>query len=196
MPAHSFSVTPGAVLPQDNGYLLLSALSKVFPFLHGRSDLQIAPLRGTRLKDSSRIRTDAHSILHIRGLTSEEANLISHSWVTIGGNFLGLGLATGVPIVPSDYLASRLVIFQNIVQEKEFQEELGRLLPGVFAATGRRRTLRITKKGCKPVVLMGYSVHLMGLADETSMRIQHEGIGKYTSMGCGVFHKKARTPEE
>lgn len=196
MPAYSFSVTPGAILPQDNGYLLLSALSKVFPFLHGRPDLQIAPLRGTRLKDNSRVRTDSHSILHIRGLTPEEANLISCSWITVGGNFLGFGSATDVPIVPSDYLASRLVIFRNLVQEKEFQEELGRLLPGIFAATGRRRTLRIAKEGCKPVVLMGYSVHLMGLADETSLQVQHEGLGKYTSMGCGVFHKKARTPEE
>jgi len=182
MPAYTFVLTPGVSLPQENGYLVLSALSRRLPFLHDQGGIQIAPVRGTRRRDHS-IRTDYKSRLHIRGITPEQAAQVSGTWVTALGGPLGILEYQEVPLRPSPYLASRLVIFEDIVDRDEFMQEMARVVPGAEIQIGRRRTLCLKGKR-----YLGYAVHLNGLTAEASVRVQREGIGKYTSMGCGVFY--------
>jgi len=56
--AYEFPVFPGAKLPQDNGYVLLAAMTQRFPWLHGNSTIQIAPLRGTWTKEPGQMTRD------------------------------------------------------------------------------------------------------------------------------------------
>jgi len=184
--AHEFDLTPGPLLPQDSGYMVLSALSRQHPFLHGNSKLQIAPVRGTRDRNPAMVRLDRHSVLHIRGLDAEQAAAISGSWFSANGAIVGLGAARERVLGPSPYLASRLVVLAEMVEQDAFIEAARRLadLPeGVRLELGRRRAIRV-----KGRAYLGHSVHLHGLDDATSLRLQANGIGKYTSMGCGVLY--------
>lgn len=191
MKAHEFKITASqGTLPQENGYLLLSGLSLKFPFLHGRSDLQVAPLRGTRTKDN-RVALDQSSVLHIRGLNKNEAVLMGDSWIMVENMILGLGRAKEKRLDPAPYLVSRLVVLPDQVKEDEFHKTLTSVLPEkVDIRLGRRRG--ITFKGR---TFLGYSVHLLGLDSETATKVQADGIGKFTSMGCGVFYPGRRAPQ-
>ena len=186
MIAYEFKLTSTGLLPQDNGYILLSALSRKFPFLHGKKDVQIAPLRGTRTRDSRHIQIDHKSILHIRGITADQAVEISDSWVMAQGSMIHVEKSRPKELSPSDYLASRLVVLKSAVSKADFKCELATMLPeGVDYHVGnRRRSIRV-----KGRFYLGFSVHLKGLTPEASMQIQAGGIGKFTSMGCGVFYK-------
>lgn len=192
MKAYEFNVTASqGTLPQDNGYLLLSALSLKFPFLHGRADLQVAPLRGTRTQDN-RVALDQHSVLHIRGLEKNEAILMGDSWIMVENMVLGLGRAKVRNLNPSPYLASRLVVLADHVKEEEFRKALTSTLgENVKVTLGKRRGIAL-----KGRTFLGYSVHLQGLDAETSTRIQKDGIGKFTSMGCGVFYPGRMRPPQ
>jgi len=184
MDAYEFPVRTGKV-PQDNGYALFSALCREVPPLHGRYDIQIAPLRGTRCDDDKNIRMDRGSILHIRGITAEEALKIQGCGrLFVGDQVLFLDPCRMRALVPSPLLVSRLTILPDMVGEMEFLATLGGLVPtGTQVRLGRKRAL--SYKGRK---YLGYSVVLTGLTSDDSLRIQERGIGKFTSQGCGVFY--------
>ena len=189
---HEFQLTPGARLPQDNGYILLGALSAKFPFLHGRKDIQIAPVRGTRNEDNS-IRLDGSSFLHIRGLNENEVKEISGSWIFLNGTVVGLGKVSPVRAIPHSKLVSRQVIFPIVKgdltsPEIQFETALKRNLPDTVSVEriGNRKMFHI-----KGIQMIGFPVVLTGLDSVTSLAIQQNGIGKHTSMGCGVFYPRA-----
>jgi CRISPR-associated protein Cas6 len=186
MPAYSFDLTEGVQLPQDSGYILLSSLSRRFPFLHANPDLQIAPVRGRRLSDSRFLQTDYSSKLHVRGITSEQAASISWAWMEIQDSplpYLCLSGAHEVSLHPSTYLVSRLVILPGIIEADAFQAEVAKHVPEAKVRLGRRRTLHL-----KGRTFIGYAVHLEDLSSAASCNVQEHGVGKYTSMGCGVFY--------
>jgi len=178
-----FDLSAGAVIPQDSGYLLLSALTDRFPFLHGRRSIQIAPIRGTRLRRPEFICTDHNSRLHIRGITTDQADQIQGSWVIVHTNVLGIGDYRELEMTGSTDLVSKLVILRDIVDAEEFKKTIEQFVPGAQITLGRRRALAL--KGRK---YLGYSVHLKGLSMDASLAVQNKGIGRFTSMGCGVFY--------
>ena len=192
MPAYDFPLSSGVRLPQDCGYVILAALSRTHPWLHGARSVQIAPVRGTRCEDPAYIRTDEHSILHIRGITEEQVESLSDSWVNAFSSFLGVGRGRARTLHPSTYLASRLVIPPSYPgpddenTRRTFSDWLRSFLtPEVQIRAGRYRALSL--KGRK---YLGFSVHLDGLPEDLSMRVQERGVGKHTSMGCGVFYSR------
>ena len=184
MPAYEFPVISGT-LPQDHGYPLFSALCAKFPSLHGRHDIQIAPVRGTRVDGGNNLRMDRGSVLHIRGLKAEEALAIQElGRLVVKGKVLFLGPVRTRTLEPYSLLVSRLVILQGAVTEPEFLMQLSEDIPeGVRVTLGRQRCLRY--KGKK---FLGFSVVLTGLSAEDSSRIQERGLGKFTSQCCGVFY--------
>ena len=118
MNAYEFHLFPGTVLPRDNGFEVLSALSRKFPWLHGRPDIQIAPIRGTRLADDhSQIRTDRNSVLHIRGLTPEQATDIGGNWIVLETRVLAIDTGSLVQLEPFTYLVSRCVVFPDVFDD-------------------------------------------------------------------------------
>lgn len=185
MVAYEFPIEGGAI-SQNHGYEMLSALSKVAPFIHGRSDVQIAPVGGFRL-NSGKIIPQGHSRLHIRGLTPEEAMSLAGKSITLEGTLLNLGGVTPRELIGTPRLASRIVLFNGIIDQVAFITELSKIVRGITLGkvkieVGRCRALKI-----QGVNLLGYSVELQGLSPEASLKIQGSGIGHGTSMGCGVF---------
>jgi CRISPR-associated protein Cas6 len=183
---HQLQLSPGSFFPEDGGYLILSGLSRQFPFIHGRKDIQIAPVRGTRTERKGWLKTDKSSVLHIRGLASGEVTQLSKGWFQVEGNLIGMGLAE--PVVPSypPTLASRLVVFdaENAVVSPEwFLNQLARVAPiGSAMTLGRQRSIYVKGRAFR-----GYGVHFHGLSPSASEWVQSNGIGRFTSMGCGVF---------
>ena len=181
--AYEFTLQSTGVLPQDNGYILLSALSRKFPFLHGRREIQIAPVRGTRTP-SNKIQLDRSSVLHIRGISEDEAKQISDSWVMVLGMPVCLGTYRVRHLGPSSYLVSKMVVLEDVIDEVIFQASIREMIgQGGSITLGKRRCARV-----KGQSRLGYVVHLNDLNPETSLRIQALGLGKHTSMGCGVFY--------
>lgn len=175
----------GGVIPRDHGYTVLSALSQSCPFLHGQRAIQIAPIRGTRGSNQNEIRLDAHSILHIRGITEAQAQQVGGSWMMVAGTVVGIGTGTLLTLNPSDHLVSHRVILRDTVDPDEFLSRVKHVINDsrVDVVLGRRSTLKF-KGQCK----IGYAVRLYGLPADLSLAIQEQGLGLCTSMGCGVFY--------
>lgn len=182
MPAFNFRLEGRAIMPQDNGYQILAALSRRLPHLHGNRLVQVAPVRGTRQRDH-RIRLDRSSILHIRVPDASLLDGLEGSWLALNGEVVGVGERHEVEIKPSTYLASRLVVFDGVFGREAFEDRLTKYLGEGTVKVGRSRAIKV-----KGISFKGFSVHLNGLSPETSLRIQREGLGKFTSMGCGVFY--------
>ena len=186
--SHEFSLS-GGTLPRDNGHVILSGLSVRFPWIHGRPDLQIAPVRGTWRDKGARIRLDRGSKLHIRGLSVEEARELSLRWFAVHGIAIMIGEVREVPVVPYPVLVSHRVILRDKVDRHEVLSALLPLIddPAVEVELGRRSTMRIHERQ-----FVGHVVTLREVSPETSRRIQNTGIGIGTSMGCGVFYPSRR----
>ncbi len=186
MEAHEYNLEPGAVLPRDCGYVMLSALSRQHPFLHGRADIQIAPIRGTRLYDNhAMMRTDLKSILHIRGLTEEEARKLERTWCRVGTSLVALGEMKTRTLTPSSFLTARSVVFADKLSPMEVMLEVTRRVasPNTRISVGRSQGLEMHGRHFK-----GFQIGLSELDEATSLRVQAEGVGRFTSMGCGVFY--------
>jgi len=175
----------GGQLPQDHGYLVLAGLTRRFPFLHGRKDVQIAPIRGTRTQERHpKLKLDAKSMLHIRGISEDEAKAMEWGWVRVGSQIMGWGQCTMRSLAPAARLVSRHVIFDGVFDEERFLETLFARVPKTAEVSlGRRRTLSV-----HDTHQIGWVVVLGNLSDEDSLAIQQSGIGRHTSMGCGVFY--------
>lgn len=184
MYAHEFPLTRG-VIPQDHGYLVLAGLSCPCPNLHGRHDIQIAPVRGTRTSTND-LRLDHNSVLHIRGISDDEADqLLDAGYFGIKDQVIYLPPRYRKRVLqPSGHLVSRVTLFRNCPQIEAFEEALAGVLPvGVTYTLGRQRAVRI-----KNMHWIGYRVTLTDLTPEQSLTIQSTGLGNGRSMGCGVFY--------
>lgn len=190
MPCFDFPVRSSHPLPEDCGYAIFSALSGLAPWLHANRAISIAPLRGQRV-NTSRIKLDRKSMLQIRGITAEQAALLTNRWVNVNGNTMTIGTPTIREIGPTDILASRLVVIRiesdEILDEPRFLKGLYTKLHNLGVAAEvtltKRRTLRM-KDRC----FIGYSVILSELSDEDSMTIQERSVGWGNRWGVGVFY--------
>jgi CRISPR-associated protein Cas6 len=187
MRSWEFSVQPGAKLKQDCGYTLLSALSRRFPWMHGKAGLQIAPLAGRRVDDDHKIETDARTVLHVRGISREEADRIAGSWCLVESVLLAFGEAREVLLTPHSRLISRLVLLEDVFDRDGFEHQVRAIVgqEGAQITTGHRRALEMKGRH-----FLGWSVTLRGLDASTSLHVLEHGIGRHRSMGCGVFGGK------
>lgn len=189
--AHEYRIS-GSAFDQDHGYALLSALTRIAPHIHGRHDIQIAPLRGTRSKDSKHLlHPDRNTWLHIRGMSDEEAAVLAHKSIVLDGSLLTINELRTRHYTPVERLASQRVIFtEKEIHPEAFREKLLSEIRRVTKSdvnptiqVGRTRALAI-KRGRK---LLGHSVELSDLDEATSIILQQKGIGRCTSMCSGVF---------
>lgn len=179
---YRFPLKKGAKLKEDNGYALLAGLTAIAPFLHGRESVQIAPIAGSRVSSGVLV-TDTRSKLQVRGITREEAELLQKKTFHVSGEEVETGLFQEVKFAFFPCLASRLVIFRDVFSKEQFIEKVKEAARSGDVELGRRRVLTLKNNS-----MIGFSVVLKGAKEEDSLRIQAEGIGKFTSMGCGVFH--------
>ena len=169
-----------------------SALSKPFPFLHGRHDLQIAPIRGIRTEEPQpKILLKGFFYLYLRGISNEEADtMLSHGEFTLNGVPVQICAYQKEKLIPSPKLSARVVLLDNAVDLITFNQDLKTLLPnGVTASIKRQRatTMKVMGDGTR-IVWKGYSVTLTGLTPEQSLAIQTTGLGHGKTLGCGVFY--------
>jgi len=193
-----FPLLASGPLPQNHGFTLLGALSDKHPFLHGRSDLQIAPVYGSRSEDSRTIFINSQSVLRVRGLTAEEEEIMQHSQIDLQGTTLQLGEPLKVPLVGVPNLAARLVVLAQVWDSdldkmvpftkdttvEQFMLTVARRVNDPQAGFQNQRKRSITIKGKNYI---GWSIRLSGLSPAKSIELQMRGLGKFTSMGCGYF---------
>ncbi|MGE3818122.1 MAG: type I-MYXAN CRISPR-associated protein Cas6/Cmx6 [Isosphaeraceae bacterium] len=190
----SFELREGRI-PLDYGYPLYAALSRRVPRLHEAGRVGIHPVRGVRLEprvltlvpgSRLRLRLPPEEVVHYLGLAG--------STVELDGFPMRIGIPRVEPLIPSVRLASRLVTIKGAedieafrATARRFLEEAGIAAEPVLAADAedggpQRRVFRI--KGRR---LVGFSLRVVGLTAEESIRLQEEGLGGRRRMGCGVF---------
>lgn len=197
MRSYEFGVS-GNGFPREHGYHLLAALSKPFPFLHGRNDLQILGIRGTRRHNKDTvIFLDRSSKLQIRGISPEEADAMVGTELAVDGYPIKIGSYREYRIKPSSLLVSSRVIFDMTdkkISHSSFGAVLTSLLPaGVKWDLNEDTTaLHIVKpgsdKGKTDFHLEGYTVRLADVPADFSVTLQEKGLGAHRSMGCGIFY--------
>jgi CRISPR-associated protein Cas6 len=190
----------GDAVPYDHGYALYAALCHEIPELHGAAWLRVHPIRGQQLV-SGAIRLRDHSTVSLRLPLARLGVVLGLSGRTIDirGERVLLRTPTIAKLEPSPGLDARTVVVkltkvplrsdQHIDKpafEQAFLAELQRqlnVLPASadIALTGRQQI----EVGGRRV--LGYSVRLLGLKAEDSIRIQRDGLGGKRRMGCGVF---------
>ena len=189
MKQYNFKLEPGPIIPENSGYVILAGLSRLFPFMHGQRHVQVAPVRGRRsYKHPNYVQLDGQSWLCIRGIDAAQAATMSGGVFDVRGESVTLRAPVEVELTPCSALVSRLVIFDGAVSPSLF-------LAALTAAAPPGSTIEVSRRRAFPIkgrMQIGYGVHLWGLTDEQSLFVQSRGIGRFTSMGCGVFGHATR----
>ncbi len=175
-----FPLLGRAKIDYDSGHAIFGGVCSLLPNIHGRG-VQIAPVRGTRTNNPAKIQIDHGSALCIRGLSPDEIAQLEGKFFQIRGDLVGIGKATLIEFEPAPSLVSQRVVFD--FAKGDFMTQLAAAVPaGASFRIGRRSA--ITYRGFKGA---GYVVSLDNLTPEQSLQVQGNGIGKFRSMGCGVF---------
>lgn len=184
----SFALAGGPV-PQDHGYALFGALAHALrEDLHGARWLAVHPILGVPRPDKTLALTRTRGALRIRVDGQHIAPIVSLAGQTLrlDGVELLLGTSQVFPLRPARTLAARLVTIKGFLEPEPFREALKRQLDALHVEgrveVGRRRTLRVATD-----TVVGYQVTLHDLGDESSLILQHAGLGGRQRMGCGIF---------
>jgi CRISPR-associated protein Cas6 len=190
----SFQVV-GDRIPLDYGYALFSALSRAVPSLHGDRRIGVHPIRGRRLEPRI-LRLVPASRLRIRLPTEDLVSYIglAGTQLDLDGFVLRIGIPRVETLVPAASLTSRLVTIKGMQELDTFGAAVRRQLTEIGVAAEpvlsgesnlggpARRVFRI-----KDSRLVGFSLRVIGLTAEESIRLQERGLGGRRRMGCGVF---------
>ena len=189
----------GELIPTDHAYLLYSALTRCVRSFHDETaHVRFSPINGDRGEKGMirlincsrlRVRLPAEQIAVILPLTGRTLELGEHS--------ISLRPPVVIPIVPAPMLIAKIVTFKNSKMPERFLavarqklDEIGvggepgipLIQRGERAGEPRRQIFRI--KGRR---IVGYPLQIAGLTAEESLRLQEEGLGGRTRMGCGFF---------
>jgi len=189
----------GTEMAADHQYALYGALSHaVSAWKAETAKLRFAPI-GAEPAGKGKIRLTRGSSLRIR-LPAEQITLVlplAGSHLRIGEATVRLGVPTVRPLLPTPQLIARIVTFKHSQEPDRFLtvarqrlEELGvrgePVIPlierGERAGEPRRRIVRIKGKR-----VVGYTLLVEGLTAEESIRLQENGLGGRTRLGCGFF---------
>lgn len=195
----------GTTIPQDHGYALFGALSRIVPAIHGNKRIGVHPIRGIHTAPG-RLTLVPGSRLRLR-LPSEEIApylALAGSSLDLDGSRLRVGVPRAETLVPAPNLTSRLVIYPRITDPEQVLDSARKQLdyhqiaaqPALIPSTDprsegqpTRRVLRI--KGRK---IIGYAIQVIGLTAEESIKLQEVGLGGRRRFGCGVFVPTKEAP--
>jgi CRISPR-associated protein Cas6 len=178
---------------------LYAALSHVVGTFHAAdSGLRFAPIPGEK-GGRGLIQLCGWSRLRVR-LPAEQIGTVlplAGQTLEVGEHRIRLGVPTVTPLHPAPLLTAKIVTFKNATDPDRFLDltrrrldemgvagEPGILLiqTGVRAGEPRRQVLRV-----KGVCLVGFALQVAGLTAEESVRLQEQGLGGRSHMGCGFF---------
>jgi CRISPR-associated protein Cas6 len=190
----------GSTLPTDHGYELYAALAHAVDWLHDRNArVFIAPITGTYTSNGQiqieprrsrlRLRLPLDNLTTVLRLAGKAFNL--------SGRTIRLGVPRVQALQPASALIARMVTIKGFTEPKPFLEGARRQLqeleiegePGIPSITAgnhagkpRRRILRVKEQR-----IVGFSLQVVGLTAEESIRLQEHGVGGRARMGCGFF---------
>ncbi|MDW7730067.1 MAG: type I-MYXAN CRISPR-associated protein Cas6/Cmx6 [Bacillota bacterium] len=195
----------GAVIPADHGYMLFSALTRVFENIHSIYNTGIHNISGEPIANRL-LKLSAKSRLTFR-LDSEIINLLlplAGKYLNLGGHEIMIGTPQTYLLKPVPRLYSRLVVIKGYMEPDEFLEAAEAQLssmsikgrPSLITLSGTdnntsgkgtrsaflRRTIRISGKE-----VVGFALGVNGLNAEESITLQENGIGGRRHFGCGLF---------
>ena len=189
----------GTTVPVDHAYPLYAALSRVVPEFHSpEAKIRFAPLTGMK-GERGRLQLNDRSCLRVR-LPSDEIRValpLAGKALDVAGASIRLGTPSVYPLVPASILQAPLVTFKHGEEPEAFlktaREKLTalaiegkpelRVFPGgPRAGEPRRRIIRL-----KEQMIVGYSMVVSELTADESIRLQEQGLGGRTRMGCGFF---------
>jgi CRISPR-associated protein Cas6 len=189
----------GTSVPTDHAYHLYAALSHVVPQFHdAAARLRFAPITGVAVPEG-RLELGAHSQLTVR-LPDDAVKFalpLAGKRLQVGDGWVRLGVPAVRTLVPAPALVARIVTFKNADTPEQFlataRAKLAELgvsgepqLPihteGPRAGEPKRRVLRV-----KDAIIPGYALLVTELDATDSLKLQEEGLGGRTSMGCGFF---------
>jgi CRISPR-associated protein Cas6 len=198
-------VVNGGAIPADHGYLLMAAISRHLPELHGDESIGIHPIGG-QLVGGRQLSLTRESRVTLRFPASKvgQAVRLAGRRLDLGGASVTLGVPSIHSLTPVASLTSRLVVISGFTDAEPFLEAARRQLEergigGVATLVRRvgskplegrtgsatevmRRTLRIRERE-----IVGFAVRVDDLGPEGSLRLQAVGIGGRRRFGCGIF---------
>lgn len=189
----TFSIV-GSNLPADHGYGLYSALIQQQQSIREQPWLQLQTISGIP-NHQGIILLGKGSKLRLR-LPLDKLPLIlplAGQRLTIGSHAIHLGIPQIHTLQPADHLKARIVIIKGYTEPSPFLEAAHRQLHalGIQADIGipldaegkhDRKTIKIQSYS-----VVGFGLHVWGLSEADSLRLQEVGIGGKRRMGCGVF---------
>ena len=177
----------GKTIPVDHGFDLYSCISRILPLFHEAQDVGLKLIRG-RYTGDGLLSIQPNSWLVFRLFSSGLSpyiNLAGNS-LDLRGYLIQIGVPNTRALYPSPVLYSHLVTTRNGQDQERFLKEINRQLSemGVKAEVhlGDRKTFTVHDKK-----VVGYSLQLLGLTDENSIKVQEQGLGGRRKMGCGFF---------
>ena len=189
----------GALLPTDHAYPLYAALSALVPAFHAdETPLRFAPISGIGQSDGM-LQVGPNSCLRVR-LPDDHVRLalpLAGKRLTVGGNWVRMGVPTVRTLVEAPVLVARMVTFKNADTPEQFlataRKKLTELgiqgepslpihMDGDRAGEPKRRVVRV-----KGAVIVGYSLLVSELSASNSLTLQGQGLGGRTRLGCGFF---------
>jgi CRISPR-associated protein Cas6 len=193
----------GATFPQDHGYALFGALSRIVPALHGDRRVGVHPIAGRSVAPRV-LALDARSRLRLR-LPSEELApylAIAGARLDLDGHALRVGVPRADALMPAPNVASRLVTYKHGTTADELLADVRRDLDALAIAAAPQLVPSPREGACDPYVrrvlrvkgqaIVGYALRVVGLAPDESLRLQDSGLGGRRRFGCGVFVPYAR----
>ena len=184
----------------DHSYPLYAALSRVIPEFHNAStsSMRFAPISGEP-GEPGRLQITDRSHLRVRlpADAIKGALPLAGKSLDVAGSAVRLGPPSVVPLCPASALVARIVTFKHGEEPEAFLKtakaklsELGitaepsipLIESGPRAGEARRRVVRL-----KGQAIVGYALLVTELTADDSVRLQEQGLGGRTRMGCGFF---------
>jgi CRISPR-associated endonuclease/helicase Cas3 len=183
-----FPVTAGS-LPSDQGYFLFAAISRIIPEVHGSDWFAMETLPGIARGDGI-TQLGSRSHLKVR-IPQDRVTVIlklAGQRLDVHGHSLRLGPPRLLLLNPAPCLYSRVVTIKGYLDPKQFSEALLRKLDAMGIPIvsrpeiGQRRAFRVGNH-----TIVGFSVLLSELSEDSSLKLQKHGIGGRRHVGAGFF---------
>jgi CRISPR-associated protein Cas6 len=189
----------GTTLPIDHAYALYGALSGVVWSFHDPATrFSFAPI-GAQERNAGVLRLAADAVLRCRPPSESIAEVLPLAGKTlqVGDHSIHLGPPRVMPLLAVPNLSARLVTFKHATEPERFLEVARQKLTalGIAGEVGiplitegpRRGELRRKVLRIKDRRVIGFGLLVTGLTAEESIRLQENGLGGRTRLGCGFF---------
>ena len=177
----------GKTVPVDHGFDLFSGINRLLPLFHEAQDVGLKLIRGRYVGEGLlSLQPNSWLVFRLRssGL-SPYINLAGNS-LDLRGHLIQIGVPKTRALNPSPAIYSHLVTTRNGQDQERFLTEINRQFSVMSVKAevhlGDRKTFTVHDKK-----VVGYSLQILGLSDEDSIKVQEQGLGGRRKMGCGFF---------